>query len=331
VTNRLSFIVPVRNDAVRLEQCLHSIRQNAAAPDDLDIIVVDNGSTDGSSDVARRLGAHVITVGDARVSDLRNRGARHASGNCLAFVDADNEIVPGWAAAAVDTLQMHAVAAAGAAYHAPRDGTWVQRAYGYLRGKPRGRHDVDWLGSGNLAVRRDTFESLGGFDTALDTCEDVDLCNRIRARGLRVVSDARLESVHHGDPRTLRDLFTSERWRGRDNLRVSFRGPISWAALPSALVPIVDAALLGVAGAALLATPGVGRSGLVVAAAALLAIAVGSCLKVLRAAVREGSTYRVGLLRAFVVACVYDTARALALVTRARHRHAHPAAAAATP
>ena len=321
VTYRVSFIVPVRNDAARLVDCLRSILGNAYMPGHGEIIVVDNGSTDGSAEVARRMGARVITAEGVRVSELRNQGAARATGNVLAFVDADNEIVPGWTSAALDTLQMNTVGAAGAMYHAPGDGTWVQRGYGYLRGKPHGRHDVGWLGSGNLAVWRDTFESLGGFDASLDTCEDVDFCNRVRARGLRVVSDARLESIHHGDPRTLRDLFTSERWRGRDNLRVSFRRPISWAALPSAIVPIVDAAMLGVACAAMAATPGVGKAGPVLAVSALLAIGVGSCLKVLRAAIREGGTHRVGLVRTFVVACVYDIARALALVTRARHRN----------
>jgi hypothetical protein len=102
---------------------------------------------------------------------------------------------------------------------------------------------------------------------------------------------------------------------------VSFRRPISWAALPSAIVPVVDVAMLGVACAALLATPSVGKAGPVVAASALLVIAVGACLKVLRAAIREEGHTPVDLLRTFVVACVYDLGRALALVTRARHRN----------
>ena len=288
----------------------------------LEIIVVDNGSIDGSADIARRMSARVIIVESARVSELRNQGAAQATGKVLAFVDADNEIVPGWTDAALDNLQMDAVGATGAAYSAPGDGTWVQREYGYLRGTARGRHDVEWLASGNLAVWANTFEAIGGFDASLDTCEDMDFCNRVRARGLRVVSDARLGSVHHGDPRTLRDLFISERWRGLDNLRVSFRSPISWAALPSAIIPIVDVVMLGVVCASLLAALSVGKAGLVVATAALLMISVGSCLKVLRAAIREGDLYRVGLLRTFMVACVYDMARALALVTRVHHRKA---------
>ena len=50
MTPRISFIVPVRNDAARLEICLRSILRNLGAPGQLEIVVVDNGSTDGSPD-----------------------------------------------------------------------------------------------------------------------------------------------------------------------------------------------------------------------------------------------------------------------------------------
>ena len=182
-----------------------------------------------------------------RVSELRNRGGAPRHRDVLAFVDADNEIVVRLGLCGDRDSAMPRVGAVGALCHAPVDGTWVQRAYGYLRGRTEAQHDVAWLGSGNLAVWRQVFDAVGGFDTSLETCEDVDLCHRIRASGLRIVSDARLGSVHHGDPRTLSDLFASERWRGRDNLRVSFRRPVVWASVPSAIVPIVDALMLGAA------------------------------------------------------------------------------------
>src|SRR5205823_2418050 len=129
----------------------------------------------------------------------------------------------------------------GALCLAPPTGTWVQRTYGALRGRTKGRADVLWLGSGNMAIRRDVFEQLGGFDAALETCEDVDLCQRARDAGWRVVADERLENVHLGDPSTLSKLFMSERWRGGDNLRVSFRSSLTIRSMPSIIVPIADA------------------------------------------------------------------------------------------
>jgi GT2 family glycosyltransferase len=325
-TPRVSFVVPVRNDAARLETCLRSIRQNNHVPGHVEIIVVDNGSTDRSADVAIQLGARVITVENARVSELRNRGARHAKADVLAFVDADNEIVAGWAYGALACLQMPDVGVAGALYHAPPDGTWVQRSYGHLRGGAHGQHDVDWLGSGNLAVWRATFESVGGFDTSLETCEDVDFCHRVRASGLRIVSDARLKSIHHGDPKTLREVFSSERWRGRNNLRVSFRRPFSWAAVPSALLPVIDTILMATAIGGLVLSLRAGWLGLLLTAAALLGFAGAAFLRVVKSVLREGRRGPLGILQAFAVACAYDGGRALAILSRAPHRGTRPRA-----
>src|SRR5690349_7095885 len=100
--HHLSFIIPVRNDAVRLEQCLKSIRQNFGGGSTVDIIVMDNGSTDGSAAVARTAGARVFHMPLAGVSELRNAGALQATGDILAFVDADHEIGRGWIAAALE-------------------------------------------------------------------------------------------------------------------------------------------------------------------------------------------------------------------------------------
>ena len=70
----VSFIVPVRNDEVRLRKCLQSLEANRSSGVDVEIIVVDNGSTDGSRAVARAAGAHVLECPGLRVSELRNRG-----------------------------------------------------------------------------------------------------------------------------------------------------------------------------------------------------------------------------------------------------------------
>src|SRR5262249_2540895 len=178
------------------------------------------------------------------------------------------------------------------------------------------RADVSWLASGNLAVRKKVFLAISGFDTSLAACEDVDLCHRIRAAGWRIVSDPRVTSVHHGDPGTLRDLFKSELWRGRDNLRVSFRHPIMWTAIPSAVLPMIDAALLGIGIGGLLALLAGRSGGVYVIVTALFLFLCGALVKVMRAAGRVTGTGFLNILQTLVAACVYDVARALALFTR---------------
>jgi GT2 family glycosyltransferase len=325
-TPRISFVVPVLNDAERLDRCLRSIARTADRGA-IEIIVVDNASRDGSAEVARSHGALVITLDHPRVAELRNAGATFASGDILAFVDADHEISSEWADAALATFGDGAVAAAGAAYHAPPSGTWVQCAYGALRGTPRGQHDVEWLGSGNMAIRRSAFLAAGGFDTSLTTCEDVDLCNRLRAAGHRVVSNARMQSVHFGDPETLWAVLNGELWRGRDNLRVSLRGERSLRTLPSVLLPVIDAAMLTLGAAALILALTGSRTGLAVSVASLAMIAAGGMLRVSRMIAREHRWNPVDILQAWLVSCAHDIGRALALLVRARHRRGHQARA----
>jgi glycosyltransferase involved in cell wall biosynthesis len=329
----VSIIIPVRNDERRLANCLASLRACDYPREQVEIIVADNGSTDGSAQVARDAGATVLSLPGLAVAQVRNRAAQSASRELLAFVDADHEVSPEWLRSAAETLSDSRVAAAGNAYLTPPGGTWVQRIYDSFRDHREGRFDTLWLGSGNLAVRRSVFLELGGFDETLETCEDVDLCRRIRRHDWRLMSDSGMRSVHLGDPKTLRALFLGELWRGRDNLRVSLRPPIVMSELPSIVIPIFQLMLMAVLpvalvdlifGLGLLPIPFVAsedkrRVGGVVA---LGAVAVFAALAALRAGRMVGrlSPRRSGdVPRAFAVAVVYDLARALALVLRASH------------
>jgi hypothetical protein len=315
VDPQLSFIVPVRNDAARLRRCLETMSSSVPC----EVIVVDNGSSDGSGDVARGAGARVVHLAGSSVATLRNVGARCASGHLLAFVDADHELAPGWTEAAIGLFRdAPDVVAAGAPYQAPPDGTWVQRMYDRLRRRRPGSTTAEWLPSGNLVVRRTAFDLVGGFDTSLETCEDVDICQRLRARGGRLIESDALRSVHVGDPRTLGALFRGELWRGRDNLRVTLRGPLSLRSLASLLLPVAVLGGLASVGVGLLTWRlGGWRLALagVVTLAAVLGARAGSLLGRVSAPDRTGRA----ALEALLVGAAYDVARAVALVARPSH------------
>jgi hypothetical protein len=304
----VSFVVPVRNDAARLDRCLRSIRAGTYPPELVEIVVADNGSTDNSAAVARSHGAVVLDLPGLRLGALRNRAAAAAGGAVLAFVDADHEIVPGWIPAAVSTLDGPGVAAAGAACFPPDPGTWVQRLYDRLRPHPSRAERVDWLGSGNMAVKRTAFEAAGGFDVSLETCEDVDLCRKIRAGGHEIVADPRLRNIHYGDPGTLGRVFFGELWRGRDNVRVSLRAPRTWRTLVSAAMPVAHLLLLVIAIGAIAAGLTFSRTWLLIAAAALLLVCGSIAARAGRMAARPADWPA-----ALSVAAAYEMGRALAL------------------
>ncbi len=312
----LSFVIPVRNSAHLLRPCLDAINAQKGGDVPFEIIVLDNGSTDDSAAVAEAAGASVLVIPDDNVSQLRNRGASEANAELIAFVDADNEIANGWCEAVVEVMRNPEVAAAGAAYTAPDDGTWVTRTGNYMRGHTEGTSKTDWLAAGNMVIRKSVFESLDGFDTSLETCEDVDLCARTRAAGHDIISDSRLKSVHRGDPRYLKDIFRGELWRGRDNLRVSFRHKIKPRDLPSILFPIII--LLAGIGAVVMSLfqPGKAPLYLLGAVAVLLFISVVHAAKT----VWQAGTFKPLLaLQTVFFSATYYLARALALVWHVGH------------
>lgn len=316
-TPAVTVVVPVRDGAAHLPACLASLARAAQDPVAAEVIVVDNGSTDGSGEIARAHGARVIPAPGLRVGAVRNAGAREARGRIVAFVDADNEVAGSWLAGCAEALADPSVGAAGLPYQAPPDATWVQRVYDQLRWRPASRADTEWLSAGNIALRREVFDQLGGFDETLEACEDVDLCARVRRAGLRTVAEPAMASIHHGDPRTLGALFLGELWRGRDNLRVSLRGPLTLRAVPGVVLPLLTLTLLAAlplaAVTALVASP----LPLAVAAAALAAIALVRTTVI----VRRGRLYQpLAWARSLAVAATFELGRALALLGRATHR-----------
>ncbi len=313
----ISVIVPVRNDADRLQRCLAAIKDSRYPLRLMQILVADNGSTDGSPSVGREMGAEVLSFPGIRVSEVRNQAAHVARGDILVFVDADHVLDPEWIPSAIESLRTSGAGAVGAAYYAPPDGTWVQRLYDSFRLRTPGLSRVEWLGSGSLAVPREVFKQVGGFDISLETCEDVDFCQRLRKGRHVLYSDDRLRSIHLGDPRTLRALFFGELWRGRDNLRVSLRGPYTWRSVPSVAIPVLNLALL-VLGLAGIVT--IGGNGARLLTAAIAGIALLSLLRLGRMLTRMRAFDWLTLPRAFVVAIVYEVSRALALVVRTPHR-----------
>lgn len=312
----VSFIIPVRNDALRLRRCLESIKAGRYEPELLEIVVADNGSVDDSAAAARAAGAVVLELPGVRLGELRNRAVSTARGEILAFVDADHEIGVEWIPSVVSALADPGIAAVGAACRPPSPPTPVQRLYDCLRLHARGQQEVEWLGSGNMAVRRSAFDTAGGFDVTLDTCEDVDLCRKLRGHGYRLLSDERLHNVHYGDPRTLRHVFFGELWRGRDNVRVSLRSPRTWRTLATAAIPVLNIlfvamAVIGIASAS--------RIGLAVAALGVLAVVTLLGLRTWRMLL--GGAPPSELPRAFAVAAAYESGRALALTAWFGHHH----------
>ena len=214
---RVGVVVPCKDEVATIERCLLALR--AQNPPPARIVVVDNGSTDGSLQVARELADEVLLVPGITISAMRNLGARALGPvDVVAFVDADCEVAPGWVAAALDALdgvdgRGGRADLAGWRSAAAPDATWVAGRWAAV--EARQRHGESYVWSQHLAIRAELFDKLEGFDETLPTGEDVDLSRRVVETGGRIAFEPGMAAIHHGFPPTVRDFLRRERWHTR--------------------------------------------------------------------------------------------------------------------
>lgn len=231
-------------------------RMRAPGTGHREIIVVDAGSTDRTRDLALSRGCTVLSAKPGFVAASRNLGAERASGDVLVFIDADCELPAGWLDEVISQLASPHVAAVGSRMQLPPGPTtWVERCWyrlAHATGDDSGFEPVNWLPTLNIAVRKDVFVAVGGFDPALETCEDVDIGYRLAAFGeLRRLNSHPV--IHRGESKTLGEFVRREAWRSRSaiaQLRRHWRQPRE---VLSFAFPIAAAGLmLGLAATAVL-------------------------------------------------------------------------------
>ena len=176
-----------------------------------EVIVADNGSTDGSRGVVARFaerlpGLHIVDASGARgASHARNAGAAAASGAFLVFVDADDVVAPGWLQAMMDAAARGADFIGGTIdYVALRAGP-RQAQLDVLAELPVLLDFLPWTLSGNCGVRRRVFEAVGGWDTSFERGEDVAFSWSAQLAGyqLEFVPEAILFCRLRGDLRSM--------------------------------------------------------------------------------------------------------------------------------
>lgn len=202
----ISVIIPVFNNLNFTRQCITSlftVRETV----DFEVVVVDNGSTDGTAEYLRQLPATVRTVSSAENRGFAkgcNAGARVARGKYLVFLNNDTVVQPKWLSAMLECITNDsAVGLVGNLQIFP-DGNKVQQA-GIVCGadqmvysiynnevpadhpavnKPR---EFQFVAGSCMLIEKKLFDRLGGFEeNYLNSCEDIDLCMKVREAGRKV-------------------------------------------------------------------------------------------------------------------------------------------------
>jgi len=231
---RASIVIPSKDNVSTLKTCIDSILQHTRGIE-YEIVICDNGSTQD-----RTLKYLAGLKGDGRIkvvpcpgpfnfSKINNDGRRHAAGDVLVFLNDDTKIIAGeWLTELASLARRDEAGAVGALLLYPNGsvqhagmligvGGSIDHAFRYLAGESRGyldllrcRREVTAVTGACLAVSATHFDQVGGFDEKLMvTCNDLDLCLRLRAAGLTNIWTpwARLE---HWESLTRGVDFTAE-------------------------------------------------------------------------------------------------------------------------
>lgn len=234
---KFSIIIPAKNEELNINFCLEALGNQNLLNGEYEVIVVDNGSSDATVSIVKKYGFSVYIKPDISLSGLRNFGASVASGGILVFLDADCIPDVNWLNNAAIALDDTEVGCTGSTPVAPEYGPWVEQVWSSFRTRRKGRCFVSWINSSNFIVRREHFRSVGGFNTKVKTCEDVDICMRLN-KICKIVFDPSIKVIHLGEPKTLTQFFIKEVWRGKGSISGIISHGISLSEIKSLLLPI---------------------------------------------------------------------------------------------
>lgn len=218
---KLSVIIPCFNAADTIATQLEALaKQQWAEP--WEVIVADNGSTDGSLDIVKkfedRLPHLSIVEASSRrgAAHARNVGAQSAVGESLAFSDADDEVAPGWLAAMGEALSRYDFVACRIDVY-KLSPLWIAKMRKHAqasglqtRGAPP---NLSHAGGGTIGIKRRLHDEVGGFDETFICHEDTDYCWKVELKGVKL----------HFVPEAVLHC------RLRDTLMGNFRQEFSWA------------------------------------------------------------------------------------------------------
>ena len=223
----ISVVVCAHNAEATLDECLSYACALDYEP--FEVIVVDDGSTDATAEIARKRGVRLLSVAHGGLAAARNEGMRAATGEIVAYLDSDAYPSREWLLyLALGFDRPDVVGVGGPNTPPPQDGLGshqVAAAPGgpvhVLLGDDRAEH----IPGCNMAFRKNVLEQVGGFDPIFTVAgDDVDMCWRVIDRGWHIGFHPAAQVWHHRRP-GLRAYLRQQVGYGRSEALVEARHP----------------------------------------------------------------------------------------------------------
>jgi len=208
----VSIIIPVRNEAGLLKNCLESISNLDYPKDRVEVIIADGMSDDNTAEVARLHGAKVVLNERQTVSPGRNIAFKNSSGEIIAFTDADCVVDKNWLRNSLKYFEDKTVACAGGPNLTPPDEGDFGRAVGFVfnqrmfaAGSIHARElrevkEVRSIPGCNAVYRKSALDKVMPIDESLLTCDDTELNQRLLDKGYKLLYTPDVFVWHHRRP-----------------------------------------------------------------------------------------------------------------------------------
>lgn len=230
----VSVIVPVRNGEKVLRDCVGSILKTDYPLDRLEILVVDNGSTDGTAEIIKSFPVRYVMESHRGAPAARNAGVRACRGDIIVFTDADCVVSQGWLGEVLQAFEEDGVGGVAGEIVAYNSKTPAERYAAKVRHlSPRkylARPHLPFAVFANLAFRGEVFDKIGLLDDSLIQGDSTDFCTRFfRETGLKLKYAPKAVVFHRH--RTTTWEFFKQQWyygRGHALLYIKYRQEIPW-------------------------------------------------------------------------------------------------------
>ena len=229
---RVSVLICTNNGARTLAETCDAVTRLEYP--DVEVIVVDDGSTDATADIAREHGIRVISTANHGLASARNTGLEAATGEIVAYLDDDAVPDPHWLLyLASEFRETDCVAGGGPNLAIPGDGA-VADAVAAAPGNPThvlvSDREAEHIPGCNAAFRAEALREIGGFDPQFRAAgDDVDVCWRLQDRGGRIAYVAPAMVWHHRRG-SVRGYLVQQRAYGRAEAMLERKWPERYGA-----------------------------------------------------------------------------------------------------
>ena len=225
----LSVIIPAYNAERTLYSCLGALHDQSLPKRDYEIVVVDDGSTDDTSKIAKEFNVKYLFQTNQGPATARNKGVSAAQGTIVLFTDSDCIPDYNWIEEMVSPFNDPDVAGVKGAYKT----TQTDLAARFAQAEFEDRYDllkrhpsIDMIDTYSAAFKKDIFLQIGGFDQNFPVAnnEDTDLSYRLATAGYKLVFNPEA-FVYHSHPDTFIKYLKLKFWRGYWRMIVYRRYP----------------------------------------------------------------------------------------------------------